>query len=307
MDVGRLEGALVGSAVADALGAPFEFGDPGEYSRRFSGDAGEDENEMIGGGAFDWAVGEFTDDTQMAVHLAESLVDNRLTLVRDDLWRRWRAWASSAADVGNTTRFALGFDDWRDVVHPDPEWTAANGALMRSTALALVDVSVEVRRRWTLEQAAMTHAHAAAGYGAWLGVVTTRAAVEGADPFAALGAALDDLPDSAREGFAEVLAEEWDPEDRHHLNGGVWVCLATAVWAVRGARSFEEAVVRAIDCGGDTDTVACVAGAIAGGVFSIDGIPSRWLDVLHGRPDPERRLGADDLARLARRLAGYST
>lgn len=305
MDESRVVGALVGSAVADALGAPFEFGEPGEYTERFPDPLPDGGSEMIGGGTFNWAPGEFTDDTQMAVHLAESLVDNDLALDRDDVWRRWRAWSDEAADVGVTTRRALGFDDWRDVVHPDPERTAANGALMRCTALALLDVPREVRLRWTLEQAAMTHAHPDAGLGAWLGVAAIRAAIDGDDPFDVLGHEVDSLPSGSRERFAAVLGEDWHPIGSHPYNGGVWVCLATAVWAVRGAGTYEEAVVRAIDCGGDTDTVACVAGAIAGALHSMDAIPVRWRRDLHGSPDGGRTLRTDDLVTLAHRLAEY--
>lgn len=305
MEESRVVGALVGSAVADALGAPFEFGGPGQYSERFSDLLSDGGSEMIGGGTFNWAPGEFTDDTQMALHLAESLVDNGLALDRDDLWLRWQAWSENAADVGITTRRALGFDNWRDVVHPDPERTAANGALMRCTALALLDVPREVRLRWTLEQAAMTHAHPDAGLGAWLGVAAIRAAIEGSDPFDVLHKEVASLPSGSHERFAAVLGEDWHPIGSHPYNGGVWVCLATAVWAVRGAETYEEAVVRAIDCGGDTDTVACVAGALAGALHSIDAIPTRWRSDLHGSPDGERTIRADDLAVLARRLAGY--
>ena len=300
-----MTGALVGSAVADALGAPFEFGRPGEYSDRFPEPLQDGGSEMIGGGTFDWAPGEFTDDTQMAVHVAESLVDNGLTLDRDDLWSRWRAWSVDAADVGITTRRALGFDDWRDVVHPDPERTGANGALMRSTPFALLPTPREVVQSWVVHQAAMTHAHPDAGHGAWLAVAAIRSAIEGGDPFTVLHGEVERLPVGPRERFAAVLGGDWHPMGSHTENGGVWVCLATAVWAVRGAGTYEESVVRAIDCGGDTDTVACVAGALAGAIHSIDAIPIRWLNDLHGSPDGRRTLRTDDLVILAGRLAGY--
>ena len=68
-------GALAGTAVGDALGAPFEFNEPGTYLRTFPTPVVSGTGELIGGGSFDWAPGEFTDDTQMALALAESLVD----------------------------------------------------------------------------------------------------------------------------------------------------------------------------------------------------------------------------------------
>jgi ADP-ribosylglycohydrolase len=62
----------------------------------------------------------------------------------------------------------------------------------------------------------------------------------------------------------------------------VWGCLAEAVWAVRSTDSFEAAVIAAIELGGDTDTVACVAGALAGAIYGVQAIPSRWVTYLHG-------------------------
>src|SRR6476660_1639020 len=71
----RVAGALVGSAVGDALGAPFEFGPPGQFSARFPVPARGSKTEMCGGGSLGWEPGEFTDDTQMALLVASSLIE----------------------------------------------------------------------------------------------------------------------------------------------------------------------------------------------------------------------------------------
>ncbi len=155
----RITGLLVGAAVGDALGAPFEFKPAGTYRMRFPSRVLGGIGELIGGGGFNWAPGEFTDDTQMAVVLAESLLANDLTLDRDHLFASWRQWATNATDIGSTTRHALSFERWQDVSHRNPEMTAANGALMRAFPLALLKVNDLTRREWTLQQAALTHAH----------------------------------------------------------------------------------------------------------------------------------------------------
>lgn len=302
----RLTGLLVGAAVGDALGAPFEFKPGGGYARRFPRPALGGIGELIGGGGFNWAPGEFTDDTQMGLVLAESLLENNRKLNRDHLFAAWREWAHSARDVGNTTRHALSFEHWQDVKHRNPEMTAANGALMRAFPLALLEIDHATRREWTLQQAALTHAHTDAGYGAWLGVAMMRAAIDERDPFERLDAELAKLPPESRDRFAPLLAKSWEPSMLKGGNGSVWGCLACAVWAVRGARSFEEAVVRAVNVGDDADTVACVAGAIAGAMFTEQGIPSRWLAYVHGSARGEEyRL--EDLENTARSLGGLST
>ncbi|CAB4909479.1 unannotated protein [freshwater metagenome] len=85
----------------------------------------------------------------------------------------------------------------------------------------------------------------------------------------------------------------------------MWPTLGQAVWALRGATSYPQVLRRVIDLGGDTDTVAAVAGGLAGAVFSTDGIPDRWRAVLHGRVPGfgDHRWTAPDLTTLASTLA----
>ena len=109
VEASRLTGLLVGAAVGDALGAPFEFMPAGSYAKRFPRPVRGGIGELIGGGGFNWAPGEFTDDTQMAIVLAESLLANDHTLSRDHVFESWRGWAADARDVGSTTRHALSF------------------------------------------------------------------------------------------------------------------------------------------------------------------------------------------------------
>src|SRR3954447_12512998 len=104
----RAAGALVGSAVGDALGAPFEFGPPGRFSARFPTPARGAQTEMCGGGSCGWAPGEFTDDTQMALLVATSLVE-RGGLDEADVFHRFRTRLEAGPrDVGNQTRAVLG-------------------------------------------------------------------------------------------------------------------------------------------------------------------------------------------------------
>ena len=306
-EVQRMLGLVVGAAVGDALGAPFEFGPSRQYSRRFPRPVPAGTGEMIGGGSFGWAPGEFTDDTQMALALAVSLLDAG-RYDPDALWQAWRRWAEDAADVGTTTRASLRFADWRSVHHPDPARTAANGALMRAfpLAVAFIGSSDDEARAVVLHQAALTHPHPAAGWGAWLAVAMMRAGIRGGDPFAALARELNELPGDVAGAFRAVLAPGWTPDRSHPHNGTVWGCLAQAVWAVRSTGSYADAVTAAIDLGGDTDTVACVAGAIAGARYGVQAIPSRWATYVHGRvalPGGERRFDLADLQQLVLELA----
>jgi ADP-ribosyl-[dinitrogen reductase] hydrolase len=103
-----------------------------------------------------------------------------------------------------------------------------------------------------------------------------------------------------------VLALSWTPADATGSNGAVWPTLGQAVWALRHGRDFAEVTRLVIDLGGDTDTVACVAGGLAGAVFGMGGIPSRWASVVHGHVPGfgDKVWRVADLQQLAAALDG---
>jgi len=319
----RILGCLVGAAAGDALGAPFEFLPGGVYRRRFPQPELEGTGEMIGGGAFGWSPGEFTDDTQMALAIAESLLA-RGHYDLDDIWQRWRVWARTSSDVGATTATALRADDWREARarHANLAWTAGNGALMRAFPLALATLRADDRpaRDIVLHQAAATHPHPAAGWGAWLAVAGMRAAiVADGDAEQARAAALAALdrelsvmverePEHAAR-YVTMLDVDWEPADADVGNGSVWGCLAQAVWSLRRCSDYETAVVEVVDLGRDADTVACVTGALAGAVFGVEAVPARWRSCLNGRvatADAERTYDLAGLEDVALRLSRAS-
>ena len=308
----RALGALIGSAVGDALGAPFEFGPAGAYSQRFGQPVLTGVGEMTGGGSFSWAPGEFTDDTQMMLALGESLLAHQ-GLNLDDLWERFTCWSSAASDVGIATSRALSASDRHQALlneQANPSRSASNGALMRTWAIPLAflghDTADVMKAAFT--QASMTHFDPAAGWGAAIGSELCRRAILGADPITQIDEVLSYVPAEHRGRFADVLRPDWQPNTAGDpSNGSVWTCLAQAIWAIRHNDTFENVLIAVIDLGGDTDTVACVAGAIAGAKFSIQGIPGRWLTYVHGSLlTPEGRHEYDylGLQNMARQLIG---
>ncbi|WP_329340111.1 ADP-ribosylglycohydrolase family protein [Streptomyces sp. NBC_01352] len=302
----RALGAVVGSAVGDALGAPFEFGPEGAFSARFPepGQGGE----MCGGGG--WDPGEATDDTQMAVLVGESLLECG-GLELPDVFRRFRRWAASEPkDIGLQTEAVLDSGDPWDLaaaLHFQVSQRAAgNGALMRAATSAVYcaphgrDTTMDAARRLS----ALTHGDAAAWEGTAVLHELIRVALTGADPLTALPDTLAALRPDHRPRYATVLAPDWHPDLATEFNGAVWPCLGSAVWALRTTTSYEDAVRAAIDLGGDTDTVAAVTGALAGAVYGITAIPERWTTPLHV-PLPgfgERVLRTPELTELATRL-----
>ena len=304
----RVSGMIIGAAVGDALGAPFEFKKADQYTSTFPKPVFGGIGEMVGGGSFNWREGEFTDDTQMALSLALSILDKG-DFDLDHVWSYWRSWAKTAQDIGNTTRHSLSFSNRNDVKHPNPDMTAANGALMRAFPLALLDKPRFEICEIVLAQGQLTHPHPAASWGAWLGVSMMISALQGDEPFETLSDELVAMPEDVASEFRETLTPGWKPTEGRINNGSVWGCLADAVWAVRNSTTFEETVTRAINLGDDTDTVACVAGAIAGAMYGIQAIPSRWTTYLNGTvTTPKGDINFDNasLGRLSRKLANLS-
>lgn len=307
IDPQRALGAVLGSAVGDALGAPFEFGPEGAFCARFpkAGHGGE----MCGGGG--WDPGEATDDTQMAVLVGESLVEHGGADL-PDVFRRFQRWAAAGPkDIGLQTEDVLTngapWDLAADRHFQINQHAAGNGALMRAATSAVYfardgrEATMDAGRRLS----ALTHGDPAA----WEGTATfhelVRIALAGGDPLAALPETLAALHPGHRARYAVVLAPDWHPDRATEFNGAVWPCLGSAVWALRTTDSYEDAVRAAVDLGGDTDTVAAVTGGLAGAVYGAGGVPERWLEPLHV-PLPgfgQRVLRAPELGDLATRLA----
>ncbi|NBE52528.1 ADP-ribosylglycohydrolase family protein [Streptomyces boluensis] len=304
----RAVATVLGSAVGDALGAPFEFCLEGDFSERFPEAGGG--GEMCGGGG--WTPGEATDDTQMAVLVGESLLERgRLDL--PDIFARFQRWAAAwPMDIGLQTEDVLTNGkpwDQAAAAHFEVNQLAAgNGALMRASTSAIRFAGSGREGTTTAARriSALTHGDPAAWEGTAILHELIRLALDGTDPLHTLPEVLELVHPDHRQRYATVLAADWHPDLATEFNGAVWPCLGSAVWALRSTRSFEDALRAAVDLGGDTDTVAAVTGGLAGAYYGPDAIPTRWTEALHV-PLPGfggRVLRAPELRALALRLLG---
>ena len=277
----RVAGALVGSAVGDALGAPFEFGPPGQFSARFPVPArgredGDVRRRLAGLGA-GRVHRRHADGAARGVVPGRARRPRRGRPVRPvphlggGRTRRTSATrpAPSSAPAGRGT-------SPRPSTSRRSGHAAGNGSLMRTTPAAIWfsrfghEATMDAARRIS----ALTHGDPSAGEGCAIFHELMRVALDGGDPLAAIPSALELVADEHRERWATVLAPDWTPADATESNGAVWPTLGQAVWALRHGRDFAEVMRLVIDLGGDTDTVAAVAGGLAGAVFGMGGIPS---------------------------------
>jgi ADP-ribosyl-[dinitrogen reductase] hydrolase len=161
-------------------------------------------------------------------------------------------------------------------------------------------------------QASITHFDPAASAGAAIVAEIIRQTIVTGDFETAVTATFEYLAGTSLasvvlEQFVEICSPCFDPlTHAGPPNGTIWTAVAQAIWAVRSTTCFHDAVVAAIDLGGDTDTVAAIAGSMAGAFYGLQGIPIRWTTYVHGHvvmPDGRKvQYRCQDLVDTARRL-----
>jgi ADP-ribosyl-[dinitrogen reductase] hydrolase len=307
----RSVGALVGLAVGDAIGATLEM------SVR---DAGPPLTDMVGGGPFELRPGEWTDDTALALCLADSLLTNS-GLDQDDLMRRFSRWlrhgenscTGSCVGVGNTTFEAIRrFEKTENPISDltDAEF-AGNGSLMRLAPVAIY---------WHRERAEALKAARDQSVTTHGAPVAVESCVYFAD---VLLDAIEGRPKDqvlrprqwpADQDVDRIARGSWIGMPRADIKSSGYVIhsLEAALWSVSQTDNFRDCILLAANLGDDADTVAAIAGQLGGGLWGVSDIPKAWIERLawqqrirklaaalhHGR-NPE--LSAEQRSRTFRR------
>lgn len=297
-DVGDLfSGCLLGLAVGDALGGPVELMTAAEIRQRHGGQL----REMVGGGWLHLEPGEYTDDTQLMILAAESIAA-RNTFDAEDLTRRFLSWYdANPKDVGGITdstfsRMKKGMS-WRDATYAahleHKGASAGNGAVMRTVPVALLRFSDPNRLMIdSRESARLTHWNDLSAHSAAALNLAIAAFLLGSSRDAAFAAVRTFMQRASPEVVASIDAAR----DRHAVlptSGYVLDTLTIAWYSAFHTDSFEEAVLLAVNLGGDADTQGALAGALAGARYGASAIPDRWLAELQSR---------EYIASLGRRL-----
>jgi len=283
---------LLGLACGDALGRPVEF-----KSANAIADQHGTVTEMLSHGTHRQSAGTITDDTELALCIARSLLECE-TFDGQDVADRFYEWYETGPfDIGLMTADALREygrgTSWQDVgrnvwQHRQEGSNAGNGSLMRCApyAIAFADDS-RMLPRVSKQSSAITHYDPRCTYGC--AVLNETIAGYLRDENAPLATALDRVGGDAPDELVEALRVVPDRIDDDQLNATGYVVhtLQTALHDALTANSIEEAIVTVVNRGGDTDTVGAVTGAVAGARFGDDSLPDRWLDVLEYRDDLE--------------------
>ena len=281
----RYRGSLVGLAAGDALGTTLEFQPPGSF---------EPILDMVGGGPFNLEPGEWTDDTSMALCLADSLISKKGFDPVDQLERyvKWsqEGYLSSNGrcfDIGNTVGAALAtFRKTRKpFCGPDGRFTAGNGSVMRLAPVPLFfhGAKPEEAIFYCGESSRTTHqATAAIDACRYLGSMII-AALNGAAKSELYKASIfqkcwekkplcKEIADLATGKFMKKTAQAI------RASGYVVESLEAALWAFYNTETFEQGCLKAVNLGNDSDTTGAIFGQLAGAFYGIHGIPARWKE-----------------------------
>jgi ADP-ribosyl-[dinitrogen reductase] hydrolase len=270
----RAVGALLGLAIGDAVGTTLEFKSRDSYPML---------TDMVGGGPFRLKPGQWTDDTALALALADCLLTGE-DLDEADLLRRFVEWHEQGTysctghcfDIGTTT--SQGLRRWRQtgsVVAGANDSSAGNGSLMR-----LAPVAVRFwRDRAKLRDIAARQSR------------TTHGAHEAVDACVAYAEALADAIEgqpmhevlrARTEAFAGriagIMAGSWRGMHRDQVKASGYVAhsLEASLWSVGRTGTYKDAVLLAANLGDDADTTAAIAGQLAGALYGADALPEAW-------------------------------
>ena len=302
MNSDRARGILLGLACGDALGRPVEF----RSADQIAAEHGR-LDEMVGHGTWNQPAGTITDDTDQALCIARSLVEQQ-AFDPADIADRFVAWYDSGPfDIGGMTRRSLrrlkcgdtwdeaGQQVWADSYEGQ---NAGNGSVMRCPPLAIPYATEWDRLAAVSRQSSqITHADPRCTDGCAILNLTVAGLLEEAET--PLQDALDYIGSDAPDELVTALQPlaRGDSLGTLETSGYVVHSLQTALYDGLGEDSAEEAIVTAVNRGGDTDTIGAIAGAVAGARFGASELPDRWLNAI-GETD-ELEMVAERLPEVA--------
>lgn len=294
----KLTGSLLGLSVGDALGAPVEFKERGSFP---------EVREMQAGGYFRLPAGAWTDDTAMALCLADSLL-SQPEFDEKDLLDRLLRWIDDNENtstgrcigVGQNTMAVLGnYRRTGSLTAPIVKGRSdGNGALMRLAPVACLHwTDRAVARSVARRQSFSTHASELSAAACEVQALLLCGLISGQTWEGALNQVAQETWPAE---IAAIIDGGWRAKSRDDISSTGYVIhtLEAAIWAVGSTHTFEDALIAAVNLGHDADTVGAVAGQLAGARYGSREIPARWLECLFHR---------DQIADIANQLFVAST
>ncbi len=288
--VEKVKSVMLGHAVADALGVPVEFASREELDNAPLTD-------MEGFGTYPYPEGCWSDDTSMSLAALDSLIGNALDY--DDIMMKFGAWyfndeytpTGEMFDAGNTCILAIEnyFEKHVSALNCglSGEHSNGNGSLMRIHPFVLYAFVKQMPFDDMIDTvhtaSSLTHAHPRSKIGCGIYACILTHLLHRADKsviYDALQQAKSHYLGNAEiEHYSRLFSENFCRAERSQIKSGGYVVdtLEAAIWCLLTTDSYKECVLKAVNLGDDTDTVAAVAGGLAGALYGYDTIPKEWV------------------------------
>jgi ADP-ribosylglycohydrolase len=289
---------LMGLCIGDALGVPVEFTSRAERIK-------SPVTSMQGYGTWDVPPGTWSDDSSLTFCLAECLCnDFSLDAIANSFWRWYHEayWTARGEvfDVGNTTFLAIA--NYKQGIPPlsaggKTENSNGNGSLMRILPMAYYHKSLTFAELISRvhQVSCITHAHMRSQIACGIYISIAVCLLQGLEPQAAYLQGLENIrsfystSEYALEmpHFSRVFSSEIDklPLEDIRSSGYVIDTLEASLWCLLNSSNYAEAVLKAVNLGGDTDTTAAVTGGLAGIYYGLENIPSEWVEQIARKQD----------------------
>lgn len=284
----RFLGSLYGLAVGDAVGTTVEFKSRGSF---------EPVQDMVGGGVFNLKPGQWTDDTSMALCLAESLIECEGFDLKNQIekYERWLdvGYLSSTGqcfDIGNTVLMALG--DYKKTGNPysgsSDKYSAGNGSVMRLAPVGLLySFNLHENLKFCAESSKSTHQNQEAIDGCQLLGALIHGTLKGIEKDELLSVDfIKNIKKEANVEWCDTINEiaygsyKDKTEDEIKSTGYVVHTLEAALWSFYNTTSFTDGLFKVVNLGDDADTTGAVYGQLAGAYYGVESLPDEWIEKL---------------------------
>lgn len=259
----RCLGAFLGLAVGDALGAPVEFSRPGTFPLI---------QGYRDGGPFNLPEGYWTDDTSMALCLADSLIAKGGFIDLNDQMERYWDWYSHGTNSSTGKCFDIGEGTVKALenfkangLNYNPSSSEGNGSLMRLAPIPIVFAKGSRTKvgEACLRSSSGTHNHYASCLAGIFGKLLHKA-INGLD----------------KSHIRTSMVDYSDPKTIGN-SGHAPESLKAALWHFHSTSTFRDAALQAVNRGGDSDTIGAITGQIAGAYYGYSQIPREWISGLY--------------------------
>lgn len=263
----KLKDAIYGLAIGDALGVPFEFKERGTYHC----------SDMIGNGTHNQPIGTWSDDTSMVIATCSSIKKTGFVNC-SDIRKQFEKWLFNAKYTPFGKVFDCGFTCSEAIYNKEgfnDIMSNGNGSLMRILPLAFIpDISDEQIK----DISAITHAHDISKEACVIYVRIAQGLIKGIK----LSEIIPKLVDN-ESIYKRLIIMDSILEDEIKSTGYVVDTLEASIWCILHTNNYKDCVLKAVNLGGDTDTIAAITGGLAGIIYGYSNIPEKWVDNLQSK------------------------